>query len=227
MREVVVDTETTGLDVAEGHRLVSIGCVEVQDGRISGNEKEWLINPQRAIPEEAMAVHGLTNEALADKPTFSALAEEVMAFLGDAQLVMHNAPFDMSFLNAALRDCQLPTIGSGRVVDTLVLARRLFPSEPASLDALCRRYDVSLRERQKHHGALLDARLLAKVYCLMAFGDQAELGLAVDRRKTADTEARQPEQRAFKLQQPTQQEQEAHSHMLSNLQESLWENADV
>ena len=228
MREVIIDTETTGLEVAEGHRLVSIGCVEVLDGRPTGAEQEWLINPQRDVPEEASRVHGLTLEALSDKPIFSEIADDVIAFIRDAQLVMHNAPFDMSFLNSELKSCGLSTLAANPVVDTLVLARRMFPGEPANLDALCRRYDVSLQERQLHHGALLDARLLARVYCLMAFGNQVELGLAIDRHKNRSlSQATPQEQRNFKLLEPNPQEKAAHTELVKKLHQPLWENNDA
>lgn len=173
MREIVLDVETTGISADEGHRIISLGCVELIDGGGYGKQLEWFFNPERDIPPESFAVHGITAEFLADKPKFAALADEILAFLGeDTPLVIHNAEFDLSFLNAELAKCGRPRLVVKRAVDTLQLARYMFPGQKASLDELARRFKVSLEGREKH-GALLDAQILAKVYAeLLAVRDR-------------------------------------------------------
>lgn len=177
MREVVLDTETTGLDPAEGHRVVEIGAVELVNHVPTGRSFHAYLNPGRPVPAEAVAVHGLTEDFLRDKPFFAAVAAEFLAFIGDAPLVIHNAAFDMRFLNAELRGAGLPTLPDSRARDTLLLARQRFPGAQASLDALCRRFgiDNSMRER---HGALLDSEILAEVYLELIGGRQPDLVLA-------------------------------------------------
>lgn len=178
MREIVFDTETTGLDPRNGDRLVEIGCVEVINRFPTGKNFHVYINPDRTVPKEAFDVHGLSDEFLADKPRFADVAEGFLAFVGDAHLVAHNASFDMGFINWELKTTGRPTIGNERVVDTLMLARRKHPGAPASLDALCTRYGID-RSRRVKHGALLDAELLAEVYLELTGGRQAGLDLAV------------------------------------------------
>ena len=163
-RKIVLDVETTGKHAEEGHRIVSLGCVELLGYNPDGEQREWFFNPRRNIPEETYAIHGISEKFLADKPEFAELAEEILAFLGDdAPLVIHNAKFDMSFLNAELAKCGRPLLAESRAVDTLQMARRMFPGERASLDNLARRFQISLESRVKH-GALLDAQILAQVY---------------------------------------------------------------
>lgn len=177
MREIVLDTETTGLDPAEGHRIVEIGAVELFNHLPTGNHFHIYLNPGRAMPPEAAAVHGLTDAFLADKPRFAAEAARFTAFLGEARLVIHNAAFDVRFINAELATAGYGPIAWGRVVDTLALARQRFPGAPASLDALCRRFGVDNSGRTLH-GALLDAELLAEVYLELVGGRQP--GLVLD-----------------------------------------------
>jgi len=177
MREIVLDTETTGLDPKTGDRLVEIGCVEVLNRFPTGKSYHVYINPDRSMPAEAYAVHGLSEAFLADKPRFDDIADSFVAFLGDAKLVIHNAQFDMGFINFELKKSGRVTIGAERVIDTLALARRKNPGSPASLDALCARYGIDTSKRVKH-GALLDAELLAEVYIELNGGRQADLGLA-------------------------------------------------
>ena len=177
LREIVIDTETTGLDCANGDRLIEVGCVEIVNRIPTGRDFHRYINPQRDIHRDAIAVHGLTPEFLKDKPLFGAIAGEFLDFIGEAPLVMHNASFDVGFLNAELERVPLPRLASERVVDTLMLARRRHPAGPNSLDALCKRYSIDTSARIKH-GALVDALLLASVYVELLGERQATLGLA-------------------------------------------------
>lgn len=181
MREIILDTETTGLDPAAGHRVVEIGGVELIHHVPTGRYFHCYINPEREMPAEALAVHGLTDGFLKDQPNFAAIRESLLEFLGDAALVMHNAAFDLGFLNAELGHLGCPPISTGRVIDTLQLARDRHPMAPNSLDALCKRYDINDSRREKH-GALLDAELLAEVYIELIGGKQPALVLTEVRR---------------------------------------------
>jgi DNA polymerase III subunit epsilon len=176
MREVVLDTETTGLDPAAGHRIVEIGAVELMNQAPTGRTYHVLINPERDVPEEAARVHGHTAAILQDKPVFSAIADEFLTFVGDAQIVIHNAEFDVRFLNAELARLVRTPIDFSRVVDTLALARKRHPGQPNNLDALCDRYRID-RSRRVRHGALLDAEILVEVYCELTGGRQKSLSL--------------------------------------------------
>jgi len=180
MREIVLDTETTGLDPLQGHRLVEIGCVELVNRIPSGHTFHCYFNPERAMPAEAFAVHGLSDDFLKDKAFFAEMADDLIAFLGDAPLVIHNAAFDLGFLNAELERAEKPLVARDRLVDTLLLARRKHPGGSNRLDDLCIRYGIDNSRRTKH-GALLDAELLAEVYVELIGARQANLGLgAVD-----------------------------------------------
>lgn len=176
MREIVFDTETTGLNPATGDRLVEIGCVEMVNRVETGRTYHAYFNPQRAMPIEAEQIHGLSDRFLSDKPLFSALADELLEFLGDAPLVAHNAGFDFGFLNAELTLCGRPTIAMSRMIDTVPMARKLHPGAKHTLDALCSRYGIDRSHRIKH-GALLDAQLLAQVYVELTGGRQ--IGLSI------------------------------------------------
>jgi DNA polymerase-3 subunit epsilon len=176
LREIVLDTETTGLDALRGDRLIEIGCVEIVNRIPTGREFHRYINPERDIHRDAVDVHGLTGEFLKDKPLFKDIADEFLAFIDDAPLVAHNASFDLGFINAELQRAARPPLTLNRVVDTLVLARRRHPAGPNSLDALCKRYGIDTSERVKH-GALLDSMLLANVYVELLGERQATLGL--------------------------------------------------
>ena len=176
MREIVLDTETTGIEPAEGHRLVEIGCVELVNHVPTGRVWHQYINPQRDMPPEAFEVHGLSAQFLSDKPLFGAVARDFLAFIGEASLVIHNAAFDMKFLNAELGWAGLPQLPPHRAVDTLAIARKRFPGSPASLDALCRRFGIDNSRREKH-GALLDSEILAEVYLELIGGRQPDLVL--------------------------------------------------
>lgn len=178
MRQVVLDTETTGLDPAQGHRVIEIGCLEILNRRVSGATYHVYLNPEREIDAGAIQVHGLTNEFLADKPRFADVAAEFLEFVRDAELVIHNAPFDVGFLNTELaRLGGEPVTRHCGVVDTLKLAKEMHPGQKNNLDALCKRYAVDNSGRA-YHGALLDAQLLAEVYLAMTRG-QETLGIEV------------------------------------------------
>ncbi len=177
MREIVLDTETTGLDPLDGHRLVEVGCVELVNRIPSGQTFHAYFNPQRSMPAEAFAVHGLSEEFLKDKPFFAEVADDLIAFLGDAPLVIHNAAFDLGFLNAELERAGKPLIARERMVDTLLIARRKHPGGSNRLDDLCVRYSIDNSRRTKH-GALLDAELLAEVYVELIGARQAQLVLS-------------------------------------------------
>src|SRR5271156_1950747 len=176
MREIVLDTETTGLDPYQGHRLLEIGCIEPVNRFPTGQTFHHYLNPQRDVPAEAFAVHGLSLEFLKDKPLFGDIAAELVDFIGDAPLVAHNASFDLGFLNAELERISLPVLSRDRLVDTLLLARRKYPGGSNRLDDLCARFGIDNARRTKH-GALLDAELLAEVYLELIGARQAQLGL--------------------------------------------------
>lgn len=225
MREIVLDTETTGLDPAAGHRLVEIACIELINNVPSGNLFHRYVNPERDIPEEAYAVHKLSLEFLSTKPLFSEIADELMAFIGDAPIIAHNAEFDCKFLNAELKRCGRPEV-TCRVIDTVMLARQKFPGAPVSLDALCKRFAVDNSARTAH-GARLDAELLAEVYIELLGGRQHGLSLAA----TADLVSASPvlmapgrESRARppRPHEPTAEELAAHAAFLAKLKDPLW-----
>lgn len=180
MREIVLDTETTGLDPLQGHRLVEIGCIELVNRIPSGQVFHRYVNPQRDIPAEAFAVHGLSLDFLKDKPRFAEIVDELIDFIGEAPLVAHNAQFDLGFINAELERAGRAAVGRERLVDTLLLARRRHPGGPNRLDDLCARYGIDNSRRTKH-GALLDAEILAEVYLELIGGRQASLVLVESR----------------------------------------------
>jgi DNA polymerase-3 subunit epsilon len=220
LREIVLDTETTGLDPAAGHRIVEIGCVELYNHVPTGRTLQRLINPERPMPEAAFLVHGHSDEVLAKQPVFAKVADELLEFIGDAPLVIHNAAFDIGFLNAELALCRRDPIPDSRAIDTVSFARRKFPGAPASLDALCKRFEIDLSARDKH-GALLDAQLLAAVYLELLGGRQHGLGLdvadAAVRIAVAQTRARPP--RAFP---PSAAEIAAHAEFVATIKDAIW-----
>lgn len=233
MREIILDTETTGLEPADGDRLVEIGCVELVNKVPTGRTYHQYLNPGRDVPAEAVAVHGLTREFLKDKPVFSEIYTDFLEFIGDANLVIHNAEFDMKFINYELKTVGHGGIQMKRVTDTLALARKKFPGSPASLDALCRRYNIDLTGRELH-GALLDSQLLAEVYLEMSGGRQAGLGFEtapttvsvaasaplVSLQAARERKAREPRPHA-----PTEGELAAHEAMVAKLTDALWKEA--
>jgi DNA polymerase-3 subunit epsilon len=176
MREIVLDTETTGLNPHDGHRIVEIGGVELYNHMPTGRTYHQYINPQRDMPTEAFEIHGISEEFLADKPVFAQVAQEFLDFIGDGKMVIHNASFDVMFLNAELGWAKLPQFQPGAAVDTLEIARKRFPGAQNSLDALCRRFGVDNSAREKH-GALLDSEILAEVYLELIGGRQPDFAL--------------------------------------------------
>jgi DNA polymerase III subunit epsilon len=222
MREVCLDTETTGLDPADGHRVVEVACVELYNLLPTGRELHFYCNPERDMPEEAMAVHGLSIDFLSDKPLFSEQAETFAAFMDGAKLIAHNAEFDVRFLQAEMVRCGRPKLGC-QVIDTLQLARRKFPGSPASLDALCRRFGIDLSERAKH-GALIDTKLLAKVYLELMGGQQPDLGLAAEAVASGITAAVSATRTARPARPHAASEAElaVHKAMVEGLKEAIW-----
>ena len=223
MREIIFDTETTGLDPLKGDRLVEIGCIELLNHIPTGRTLHLYINPERKMSAEAFRVHGLSDEFLADKPVFAAVAQQFVDFVGDARLVAHNAMFDLGFINAELSRVSLPAYGYDRLIDTLALARQRHPLGPNSLDALCGRYGVDT-SRRVLHGALLDAELLAEVYIELLGGRQAHLGLSLDDEiagavVTAVAALPRPTERPFRI---TDQERATHAAFIETLGNSIW-----
>ena len=178
MREIVLDTETTGLDPQDGHRIVEIGAVELHNHVPTGNVYHQYINPLITMPDQAFAIHGLSDEFLFDKPKFSEIAKEFLDFIGSAKLVIHNAAFDIKFINAELKRIDKEEITFDRATDTLAIARKKFPGSPASLDSLCRRFKIDNSARVVH-GALLDSQILAEVYLELVGGKQPDFALNI------------------------------------------------
>ena len=178
MREIVLDTETTGLDPQDGHRIVEIGAVELHNHVPTGNVYHQYINPLIIMPDQAFAIHGLSDEFLSDKPKFSEIAKEFLDFIGSAKLVIHNAAFDIKFINAELKRIDKKEITFDRATDTLAIARKKFPGSPASLDSLCRRFKIDNSARVVH-GALLDSQILAEVYLELVGGKQPDFALNI------------------------------------------------
>jgi len=234
MRQIILDTETTGLEPEQGHRIIEIGCIEIVNRRFTDRTYHQYVNPEREIDEGAVDVHGLTTEFLSDKPVFADVAGEFLAFVEGAELVIHNAPFDVGFINAELARLDAGHGGIEnycKVLDSLEMARRAHPGQRNSLDALCKRYEVD-NSRRELHGALLDAQLLAEVYLIMT-GGQADLSLG---RRSADAGSTTVEVRRVKrkgltllVQEASAEEQAAHERLLDQLDEqvgqSLWRRA--
>lgn len=220
MREIVLDTETTGFEYKQGHRLVEIGCVELENHMPTGNTYHQYINPERDMPEGAFRVHGLSEEYLRDFPIFKEVAQEFIDFIGDSTLVIHNAGFDVPFLNWELKQHGFAEM-ENNVVDTLIMARKMFPGSPANLDALCRRYQVDNSNREKH-GALLDSELLAEVYLELIGGRQPGLLLG---KNAYDDDDEVKIERVFREPRPhhaTPEELAAHAAFLEQIKDPLW-----
>tara|TARA_E500000305_G_C3998983_1_gene226218 strand:- start:405 stop:1088 length:684 start_codon:yes stop_codon:yes gene_type:complete len=225
MREIVFDTETTGLDPRSGDRMVEIGCIEMVNRVTTGQVFHAYFNPERDMPIEAERVHGLSAAFLSDKPLFGSRAAELLDFLADAPLVAHNAQFDFGFLNAELVACGLSAIGNDRMIDTLAIARRRHPGAKHTLDALCARYGVD-RSHRVLHGALLDAELLAQVYVELTGGRQIGLELAaVEGEQVVRTTTFQPRTGPYREPRehaPSTEELARHGQFLETLSEPLW-----
>ena len=219
LREIVVDTETTGLSPSAGHRVIEIGCLELINHVPTGSVFHQYLCPERDVPADAVRIHGLTDEFLASKPLFSAVAESFLEFVAGARLIIHNAEFDLGFLNAELRRTERDDLRND-VVDTLALARKKYPGGQASLDALCRRFNVDNSARTKH-GALLDAELLAEVYLELIGGRQP--GLTLEARASAETMSDEPKsERPARDHAPTADELVAHEAFLDSMDKPIW-----
>ena len=222
-REIVLDTETTGLDPGSGHRVVEIGCLELVNHLATGRHFHCYLNPERDMPHEAYRIHGLSSEFLAKHKLFAEVAGEFLAFIEDSPLVIHNAGFDLGFLNAELARLEQGPLDPVRAIDTVLIARQKFPGAPASLDALCRRYEIDNSARTKH-GALLDAELLAEVYLELIGARQTSLALSAAETAPADQdrtssprETRPPRPHA-----PSSDERAAHASFLDKIEEPIW-----
>lgn len=223
MREIVLDTETTGLNPLQGDRIVEIGCVELFNHLSTGNTYHIYLNPERAVPEEASRVHGLTDEFLADKPVFAEVVDKFLEFIGEGPLVIHNAAFDMGFVNAELTRTGFPVLPMTRSIDTMMMARKKYPGAPASLDALCKRFNVDAAARTLH-GALLDAQLLAEVYLELLGGRQPDLAITRTLEETA-AEALAACPREHRVPRPhaaTEEERTQHQEFLKLLKNPMW-----
>ena len=233
MREIVLDTETTGIDPKDGHRIIEIGALELINHMPTGEQLHIYINPEREIDAGAVAVHGLTNDFLDDKPLFADIADQFLTFIGADPLVIHNAPFDMGFINAELEKLGRTTLPMDRAIDTLTMARRKFPGAQANLNALCRRFEIDNTHRDLH-GALIDADLLASVYIELLGGRQPDLSLEPGRAaaKTRDKPAAANGSAEFALQEdpskfdrphaPSETEKAAHARLLESFKDPIW-----
>ena len=225
MREIVLDTETTGLDPVSGDRIVEIGAVELWNHLPTGKTFHKYLNPERNMPEEAQAVHGLTEEFLKDKPVFSKIAEDFLTFINGSKLIIHNASFDMKFINAELALADKKRLPADMAIDTLAIARKKFPGSPASLDALCRRFNIDNSARTLH-GALLDSEILAEVYLELIGGRQPDFGLS-DAHNTGEKKVDE-ERQVFKRPKPlktrlTVKDEETHKSFVKKLGASaMW-----
>ena len=226
MREIVFDTETTGLSPLNGDRIVEIGCIELVNKVETGRHFHSYFNPGRAMPSEAEAVHGLSDTFLSDKPLFSDLVEDLLMFIGEAPMIAHNAAFDFGFVNHELGQCGRASVCMSRMVDTLAIARQKFPGAKHSLDALCTRFGVD-RSMRVRHGALLDAQLLAQVYVELTGGRQIGLSLGIVPAKAgAESAAASPAQRIVRPPRPhapSDEERTRHRSFIERLTSPLWE----
>lgn len=228
MRIVALDTETTGTEIGEGHRIIEIGCVEIENRKLTGREFRRLINPERSIDPEAYKVHGISEEDVADQPVFAEIEAELVEFISGAEVIMHNAGFDVGFIERELSLTPSPLTGLEtvcEVTDTLQMARSRHPGQRNNIDALCKRYDIDASAREKH-GALLDARLLAQVYLAMT-GGQISLVLGeesrVDKRPEATRRKTGGSRAALTRYEPTEEEKTAHEALLNKI-DGLSEN---
>ncbi len=222
MREIILDTETTGLNPAAGHRVIEIGCVEVFNKIKTGKVLHFHLNPERDVPDEAFKIHGLSTDFLKDKPLFKDIADEFLEFISDSMLVIHNAPFDIKFLNTELKNINYDLIMMDRVIDTLIISRKKFPGAQVSLDALCKRFKISNAHRTKH-GALLDSDLLYEVYIALTEGIQSELKLHnnVQMATHSKQERISIPHRSFPA---SELELARHKEFLKKIKSSLWES---
>ncbi|WP_025897375.1 DNA polymerase III subunit epsilon [Sneathiella glossodoripedis] len=220
MREIALDTETTGFDPSTGDRIVEIGCVELENYMATGRVFHVYINPERDMPEAAFKVHGLSEEFLKQHPVIAEVMDDFLDFIGDSNLVIHNAEFDMKFINAELIRMKRRPLGMDRTVDTVAMARKMFPGAQANLDALCRRFNIDNSAREKH-GALLDAELLAEVYLELRGGRQTGFSLGASG-ETENTQFRKSVVRPPRPHAPSDEELAAHSAFLEKLSDPIW-----
>jgi len=230
MRRIILDLETTGLDPRKGHKIVEIGCIEVIDRLKTDKIFHLYIDPERDMPDVAFKIHGISSKFLQGKPKFKDIAKDFLDFIGDSKLIAHNASFDIGFLNHQLGELNYSPIDNSRVIDTLFLARRNFPGSPASLDALCKRFNVSLADREKKgHGALLDSELLYEVYIRLTEGIQSELILA-------KMKASEHEENRINAQKRTQipsrrfiykEDNKEHEEFLQSIKNSTWNKIKI
>jgi DNA polymerase-3 subunit epsilon len=222
MKRIALDIETTGLNPTQGHRIVEIGCVELENNYPTGNYFQQYINPNRKMPEDAFKIHGLTDEFLSDKPSFLLVADKFLDFIKGSELVIHNAKFDLGFLNYELELASKKPLLEFKVIDTLLVARKIFPGAANNLDSLCRRYDVDVARRKKH-GALLDAELLADVFLEMNGGRQQDMGLET---KKSNVKEKVMLNKEFlyskKIITPDTKEIQRHDEMLKSLKKNYW-----
>ena len=223
MRRIALDTETTGLNPIEGHRVVEIGCVELDNNIPTGKEWHTYLNPERSMPEAALAVHGLDDNFLSDKPLFKDISLEFLNFIEGAELVIHNARFDIGFLNNELNLVNLPIINIEEAIDTVQVARQTIPGAAASLEALCKRFNIDLSQRGKH-GALLDAQLLAEVYLELTGGRQVSLVLNQTSKNldSANKVKIESKDLNYVVAAVTKEEDEQHQKMLQKIKEPIW-----
>lgn len=225
LREIVLDTETTGLRHFEGDRLIEIGCIELINRRKTDNHFHVYINPEREISSEAFGIHGISNEFVKDKPKFKEIAKDFLNFIGDSTLVIHNAGFDIGFINMELKLLKLPVLFMERVIDTLLIARKKFPKAPANLDALCKKFNISLSSRTKH-GALIDAELLAMVYIALLEGDQAKMSFGEMKAQNVEFKnvSKNFPQRNYKL---SATEENRHKEFIGKIPNCIWDAIKV
>ncbi len=232
MREIVLDTETTGISPKDGHRIVEIGALELMHHLPTGRKLHLYINPEREIDDGAFAVHGITSDFLADKPIFADIADEFLTFIGSDPIVIHNASFDMAFINAELARLNRPLLPMNQSIDTLLMARKKFPGAQANLDALCRRFEINNKHRDLH-GALVDADLLANVYIELLGGRQPGLSLDAYQKREGETPKKETGEnsnfqidgkniRPIRAHAPTDEELAAHAEFLASLKNPIW-----
>ena len=222
IKKIALDIETTGLNPLQGHKIVEIGCVELENNFPTGNYFQQYVNPNREMPEEAFSIHGLSNDFLSDKPIFSLVADKFLDFIKNSELVIHNAKFDVGFLNFELEFASRKNLSEFKVIDTLLLARKIFPGAANNLDSLCRRYNIDITKRKKH-GALLDAELLADVFLEMNGGRQQDMELKI--KKNLDNlklESKEKVSFSEKIITPDNIESQAHEQMLRQFKKSYW-----
>lgn len=226
IREIILDTETTGLDPANGHRIVEIGALEMRNKVLTGNKFHYYVNPERDMPSEAYRIHGISGEFLKDKPLFSVIADELLEFIGSSKLVIHNAVFDIKFLNHELSLINKTSLDIARTIDTLTISRKLFPGAKVNLDALCKKFNIDNSIR-KFHGALKDAALLAEVYVELTGGRQVSFSISTNNRTLLNNMSKSSanlEGIKIIVIEPTKEELENHKRFLSKISGPVWLN---